>query len=81
MMDSRLLGVTGLGKAVFVMPALALWPLIRHLNVGISISRSWRGIVLFLLPHMKFRSLHQNPERRFGEHQYFQNRRQAEKSD
>lgn len=48
MMDSRLLGVTGLGKAVFVMPALALWPLIRHLKVGISMSRSWRGIVLFL---------------------------------
>ena len=47
--DSRLLGATGLGKAVFVMPALALWPLIRDLKVGLSISRSWRGIVLLLL--------------------------------
>lgn len=37
--DSRLLGATGLGKAVFVMPALALWLLIRHLKVGLSISR------------------------------------------
>ena len=47
--DSRLLGATGLGKAVFVMPALALWLLIRHLKAGLSISRSWRGIVLLLL--------------------------------
>ena len=31
------------------MPALALWLLIRHLKVGLSISRSWRGIVLLLL--------------------------------
>ena len=48
MMDSRLLGATGLGKAVFVMPVLALWPLVRNLKVGISVSRSWRGIVLLL---------------------------------
>lgn len=42
-------GVSGLGKGAFIMPVLALWPFIRHLKVGISISKSWRGMALFLL--------------------------------
>lgn len=37
-----------LGKAVYVMPLIALWPLVRHLKVGVSISKSWRGMLLFL---------------------------------
>lgn len=47
--DGDLVRVSGLGKVAFIMPAVALWPLIRHLRVGISIAKSWRGMALLLV--------------------------------
>lgn len=46
--DGDLVRASGLGKVAFIMPAVALWPLIRHLKVGISIAKSWRGMALLL---------------------------------
>lgn len=47
--DGDLVRVSGLENGAFIMPALALWPLVRHLKVGISISKSWRGMALLLV--------------------------------
>lgn len=47
--NGDLVRVSGLGKGAFIMPVLALWPLIRHLKIGISISKSWRGMALLLV--------------------------------